>query len=448
MAAFREAMTPMADHPASSRQVLTGGTVVTMNPRGDVFSPGVLVIEEDRISHVGPEVTRPAGEPGTVIDCHDCLLMPGLVNAHTHACMALFRGLKEDQPQAAWVPAYSLPYQDRALPEDYFWGTLLGGLEMLQNGVTCTADRFGHMNIIAEALQVVGIRAVICHTLFDVDRTLEINRAQALIERWGVSPERRVHCGLGPHAPDTCSDGLLRRIRALARETGARIFIHCAQSRAELAALAARGYAGAVRCLQATDVLGPDVIAAHCIYVDEDEIRLLADSGTWVAHCPGSNAKIEAHVAPMAAMLRAGVRAALGTDWAPANNGMDLFDEMKTAGLLNKVASGDPTAMPVDRLLAMATIDGARALGLDALIGSLEARKRADVIALAMEGLHLQPWHSIQAALVYSAKGRDVRHVWVDGKWLIRDRRPIHLDVSAVVDQVARILRRLKSGES
>lgn len=434
----------LSSHAASSRRVLTGGTVLTMNARGDVFSPGVVVIEEDRIAHAGPEDTWLSGGPGTVIDCRGCLLMPGLVNAHTHTCMALFRGLREDQPKDAWVPAYTLPYQDGAQPEDYYWGTMLGGLEMLQNGITCTADRFGHMDVIAEAMQAVGIRAVLCHTLFDVNRTLELDRALALIERWGVSPERRVHCGFGPHAPDTCSDALLRRIRGLARETGARIFIHCAQSEAELAALRTRGHVGAVRCLQATGVVGSDVIAAHCIYVDEEEIRLLADSGTWVAHCPASNAKIESRVAPMAKMLRAGVRAALGTDWAPTNNGMDLFDEMKTAGLLNKVASDDPTAMPVDRLLAMATIDGARALGLDAFVGSLEVGKRADVIALAMEGLHLQPWHSIAATLVYSAKGHDVRHVWVDGRWLVRDRRPAHLDASAVVDQVARIWRRLK----
>ncbi len=434
-----------------SRQVLTGGTVVTMNARGEVFSPGTVVIEGPRIVHVGADGSWPSGNAGEpvdsrdTVDCRGHLLMPGLVNAHTHTCMALFRGLLEDRPRDAWAPSYTLPYQDRAQPDDYYWGTLLGGLEMLQNGITGTADRFGHMEIIAEAMDAVGIRAVLCHTLYDINRPLELDRALALMERWGVSPERRIHFGLGPHAPDTCSDGLLRRIRAVANEAGARIFIHCAQSEAELAALRPRGYAGAVRCLEATGVLGPDVVAAHCIYVDEEEIRLLAESGTWVAHCPVSNAKIEARVAPLAAMLRAGVHAALGTDWAPTNNGMDLFDEMKNAGLLNKVAAGDPTAMPVDRLLAMATIDGARALGIDALAGSLEAGKRADLIALAMGGLHLQPWHSIAATLVYAAKGRDVRHVWVDGRRVVRDGRPTHLDRAAILEQVARIWRRLKS---
>ncbi|HKV43921.1 MAG TPA: amidohydrolase [bacterium] len=438
----------MPQEDGAPRQILSGGTVVTMNARGEVFAPGTVVIEGDRIAEVmaGTATQRPGD---ILMDCRHHLVMPGLINAHTHTCMALFRGVAEDLPRDAWTrSSYTLPHQDRARPDDYYWGTLLGGLEMLLDGVTTAADRFGHMAVIAEAFDELGIRAVLCHTLYDVDRPLELDRALALIERWGTDPARRIHCGLGPHAPDTCSDDLLRRIRALARATGARIFIHCAQSEEELAAVRARGYTGAVRCLYENGVLGPDTVAAHCLYVDAEEIRLLADTATWVAHCPASNAKIEARVAPSAAMLRAGVRMALGTDWAPTNNGMDLFDEMKTAGLLGKVGAGDPTAVPVDRLLRMATIDGARALGIDAQAGSLEAGKRADLIAIAMAAPHLQPWHDITATLVYSAKGHDVRHVWVDGRCLIRDRRPTHLDVTELLSQTTKIRRRLRSAEA
>jgi len=427
--------------------VLAGGVVVTMNAARETFSPGVVVIENGGIASVGPGPAPARRDGDVVVDCGGHLVMPGLVNAHTHTCMALFRGLREDAPRDAWA-AYTLPRQDRARPEDYYWGTILGGLEMLQHGVTTVADRFGHMDVIAPAIHTVGLRAVLCHTLYDVDRPLELDRGRALIERWGVDPARRVHAGLGPHAPDTCSDRLLRQIRALANDTGARIFIHCAQSAPELAALRARGHQGAVRCLRDTGLLGPDVVAAHCLYVDADEVRLLAETGTWVAHCPASNAKIEARVAPVAAMLRAGVRVALGTDWAPTNNGMDLFDEMKTAGLLGKVGADDPTVLPVARLLEMTTIEGARALGIDAHAGSLEAGKRADVIALAMDGLHLQPWHDVAATLVYSAKGQDVRHVWVDGRWLIRDGRPVHVDVPGLLDETARIWRRLRAGDA
>jgi 5-methylthioadenosine/S-adenosylhomocysteine deaminase len=429
----------------STRQLLTGGVVVTMNAGGDIFSPGVVVTSGTRILHVGPEGSwTPQGEE-TVVDCRGCLIMPGLVNVHTHACMALFRGLGEERSRQAWFDAsYAPPYMDRAAPADYYWGTMLGGLEMLTSGITCTADRFSHMTLIAEAFDRVGMRAVLCHTLRDINAAPEWDDALALVHRWGASPNSRIHCGIGPHAPDTCSDDLLRQVRRVAGETGARIFIHCAQSEPELTALRARGHAGAVRCLAATGLLGPDLVAAHCIYVDEDELRLLADSGSWVAHCPVSNARIEGRMPPVAEMLRRGVKMALGTDWAVSNNTMDLFDEMKCAGVLNKVAAGDSAVLPSAALLRMATVEGARALGLDRHIGSLEPGKAADLIALAMDGLHLEPWHDIAAALVYSAKGRDVRHVWVDGRPLVRDRRPTHVDVSALLEEIARILHRFR----
>jgi 5-methylthioadenosine/S-adenosylhomocysteine deaminase len=427
------------------RQRLTGGVVVTMNAGGEVFSPGVVVTEGTRILHVGAEGSWAPQSGETVVDCQGCLIMPGLVNVHTHACMALFRGLGEERSRRQWFAAsYAPPYMDRAVPADYYWGTMLGGLEMLTSGITCTADRFSHMALIAEAFDRLGIRAVLCHTLRDINAAPEWEEALSLVHRWGASSQSRIHCGIGPHAPDTCSDDLLRQVRRVAGQTGARIFIHCAQSEAEVTALRARGHGGAVRCLAATGLLGPDLVAAHCIYVDEEELRLLADSASWVAHCPVSNARIEGRMPPVAQMLRLGVKLALGTDWAVSHNTMDLFDEMKCAGLLNKVAAGDPAVLPSAVLLRMATMEGARALGLDRHIGSLEPGKAADVIALAMDGLHLEPWHDISAALVYSAKGRDVRHVWVDGRQLVRDHRPTHVDVSAVREEIARILRRFK----
>jgi 5-methylthioadenosine/S-adenosylhomocysteine deaminase len=333
---------------------------------------------------------------------------------------------------------------ERAEPDDYYWGTMLGGLEMLLSGTTCTADRFSHMAVIAEAFDRLGMRAVVCHTLRDITAPLEWDRAMALIDRWGVAPGSRVHCGIGPHAPDTCSDDLLRRIGRTAEDRGARIFIHCSQARAELAALRTRGHDGGVRCLAATGLLGPNLVAAHCIYIDEEEIRLLAGSGAWVSHCPVSAARIEGRLAPVPALLRAGAKVTLGTDWAVTNNGMDLFDEMKCAGVLNKVAAGDTAALPSAALLRMATIDAARALGLGGETGSLEPGKRADVIALDMRSPHLQPWHDIAATLVYSAKGPDVRHVWVDGRWLVRDRRAADTDVDEVYANVDRIWKRLR----
>ncbi len=431
---------------ARARLVLTGGVVVTMNPRREIFSPGVVVIDGERIIHVGaagswpgPDGDRRPGEGGTrdrIVDCRGLLLMPGLINTHTHSPFALFRGVADGRAREDWPPTYAVPYQERATPDDFYWGAALGGAEMVLNGVTCIADRFSYMARVADALDRIGMRAVLCHTLYDIGRPLEWDQATALIEHLGVDPASRLHCGIGPHAPDSCSDDLLRRVRAVARETGARIFIHCAQSEHEVQSLRARGHGGAVRALAATGVLGPDTVAAHCIYIDDDEVAMLADTGTWVSHCPVSNAKVEGRLPPIASMLRRGVRVALGTDWAPSNNGMDMFDDMKAAGLLNGVAAGDPTVLPVDRLLAMATIDAARALGLDREIGSLERGKRADVVAIAMDGLHLQPWQEIAATLVYSAKGLDVRHVWIDGRPVVDERRLLTVDVDEIRSRI------------
>jgi 5-methylthioadenosine/S-adenosylhomocysteine deaminase len=423
--------------------VLAGDIVVTMNREREIFTPGEVVVEGTRIVHVGPAgswAPRPGDE---TVDCRGLLLMPGLINTHTHAAMALFRGMAEDRPRRVWSTGYGLPHMDQAGPDDYYWGAMLGGLEMLTNGTTCIADRLGGMARLAPAFDEIGIRAVLCHTLWDLGSPLEWDEAVALLRQWGTDPAARIHCGVGPHAPNTCSDDLLRRCRDLAREMSARIFIHCAQSEAEIVAVRARGYAGAIQCLAANGVLGPDAVLAHCIYVDDAGIGLLADTGAWVAHCPASNVKIEGRMAPVAAMRRRGVGLALATDWAPTNNGMDLFDEMKCAGLLNKLAADDPEVMPVDTILAMATIEGARALGIDAVTGSLEPGKRADVIALATSDLRLQPWQNVPATLVYSAKGRDVRHVWVDGCQVVRDGRPTRADADGVRAQVHRIWRRL-----
>lgn len=428
----------------TKRYILTGGPVLTMNPGGDVIDPGVVVLEDRRIVHVGRADGRPPAPGDIFVDCRDHLVMPGLVNTHTHAAMALFRGLGEGWTPEGWTAAaYTLPQQARAEPEDYYWGAMLGGLEMLLNGITCTADRFSHMRAIAPAFEHLGMRAVVCQTLWDVHRPDEWAAAEAVIARWGTSPEHRIRAGIGPHAPDTCSETLLRRVRRLADETRAPIFIHCAQSRAELEVLARRGHRGAVRCLADAGLLGPDLVAAHCIHVDDDEIRLLAASGTTVATCPVSNIRVEGRIPPIGAMLDAGVRVTLGTDWAVTNDGMDLFDEMKCAGLLAKAQAADPAVLPAERLLRMATVEGAAALGLGEVTGSLEPGKRADVIVLAMNSPHLQPARGLASILAYAAKGRDVRHVWVDGRWVIRDRRHVDLDFAAVRAETERICRRL-----
>jgi 5-methylthioadenosine/S-adenosylhomocysteine deaminase len=293
-------------------------------------------------------------------------------------------------------------------------------------------------------VEASGLRAVVGHSLFDRTAETDLARADRLLERFGTDPARsRVWAGLAPHATDTCGPDLLRRVRRLADRRSARVFIHVAQSEEEVATVTARGAAGCASYLDALGLLAPDVVAAHATYLSDAEADLLGRRRTAVAHCPSSNAKLEGRVAPIARMRRAGAIVGLGTDAACCNNGMDLFEEMKVAGLLNKVAADDPATWPTLDLLRAATSEAARVLGVDHLVGTLEPGKRADLIAVRVRGPRLQPWHDPVANLVYAARGSDVVAVVVDGRLLVRDGRPLHLEAERILADAAQAAGRL-----
>jgi 5-methylthioadenosine/S-adenosylhomocysteine deaminase len=420
--------------------VLLADQVLTLDGAGTIYAPGAITIEGAEIRAVGPPPARTADE---IVDLRGAVLLPGLVNTHTHTPMWVFRGLTEDVPRGEWLTGRLLPLERRFGPEDLQAGALAGCLELLQNGVTTIADR-GHMDALATAVETSGLRAVVGHSLFDRTAPADLALSERLIERFGTDPARsRVWAGLAPHATDTCGPDLLRRVRQLADRTGARVFIHVAQSEEEVAAVAARGAAGCASYLDALGLLAPEVVAAHATYLSDAEADLLGHRRTAVAHCPSSNAKLEGRVAPIARMRRAGAIAGLGTDAACCNNGMDLFEEMKVAGLLNKVAAGDPAALPTLDLLRMATSEAARALGIDHLVGTLEPGKRADIIAVGTRNPRLMPWHDPVANLVYAARGADVVAVFVDGRLLVRGGRPMHLDSERILADAAQAAGRL-----
>jgi len=421
--------------------VLLADQVVTLDPSGTIHAPGAVVVEGAEIRSVGPPPERPAGE---VVDLRGSVLLPGLVNAHTHSPMWVFRGLTEDVPRGEWLTARMLPLERRLGPDDFRKAALAGCLELLQNGVTTIADRYGHMDAVATAVEESGLRAVVGHSLFDRTAGADLARAERLIERFGADPARaRVWAGLAPHATDTCGPELLRRIRKVADRAGAFVFIHVAQSEEEVAAVAARGAAGCASYLDDLGLLGPEVVAAHATYLSDAEAELLGRRGTAVAHCPSSNAKLEGRVAPIARMRRAGAVVGLGTDAACCNNGMDLFEEMKIAGLLSKVAADDPAAFPAIDLLRAATSEAARALGIEHLVGSLEPGKRADVIAVRAWGARALPWHDPVANLVYATRGSDVTAVLVDGRLLVRDGRSVALDSERILTEAVQAARKL-----
>jgi len=395
---------------------LHGGIVLPLNGTDDWFDPGVVTFNQGEITYVGPaEMAPPADADATKIDCSERLILPGLVNTHTHTSMSFFRNLLEDLSSLDWF-RYEQEAERFLSQEDIYWAALLGAYELLRQGVTTTADRFSHMDVIVTALAHAGLRAIVAPSLVDRDAAARKQQTLDLLEQYGPRGDGLIHVGLGPVGPDSCSTELLHWTRTQADEHDALIFIHLAQSRQELAEIARRGYPGAAHYLEAIGFLGPDVVAAHCIYLDDQEIDLLARRKVRVAHCPSSNAKIEGRIAPILGLEQAGVRVGLGTDCAACNNDMDLFNEMKIAGLLNKVAAQDPKAMPVSHLLSLATQRAADCLDLGDKVGSLVAGKRADIITVQRNQPYLQPWFDPQAGLVYATRGLDVREVWVDGQ--------------------------------
>jgi 5-methylthioadenosine/S-adenosylhomocysteine deaminase len=413
--------------------VLQAATVLTVDAGDRLLRDVDIRIEGNAITAIGPGLQR-AGD--TVLDCRRGLVMPGLVNVHTHAATALFRGLAEDLPREFWAGAYKVPGEARFGPGDYALSLRAACAEFLANGVTCIADRLAGMDRLAPVIEQSGLRAVVGSTLTEARAEAAWAETERLLERYGTNPATsRVTAGVAPHALDSCSDALLAESARRARAVGARVFLHVAQSAPEVAAVRARGHAGALACLRAAGLTGPDVVAAHALYLDEAEIEGWCADGTAIAHCPASNLKIEARTLSLH-RFAGRVPVGLGTDWTASDNSMDMFWEARLAALVGKMNAGDPTALPVRTMIRMMTIEGARVLGLDHLIGSVEAGKRADLIVLDLDRLEMAPPHDLAANVLYSASPRSVRDVIVEGVIRKRDHALVDVAEATLVEQM------------
>jgi 5-methylthioadenosine/S-adenosylhomocysteine deaminase len=426
----------MSTAAAPSGTVLSGAAVLTMDGQDRLLASADVRIVGQRIDGIGDAGTLAA--PGDrVIDCRDRLVIPGLVNTHTHACASLFRGLTEDLPREHWNGSYGVPRQERFKVEDYLLATRAACAEFLRNGVTCIADRWGGMPAIADELDASGIRAVFGYTLTDASAPADWKTVDRVLERWGAAPGNRITAAIAPHAPDTCSDALLRECARRAEKLGNKVYLHLAQSTFEIDKLRTRGYAGAVACLENTGLAGPQTVAAHCIYLTPDEIATWGRHRTSIAHCPASNLKIEARTPPIHRLLgQASI--GLGTDWTASDNTMDMLAEARLAAMIGKHLADDPTALPIRTVLRMATIDGARVLGLDAEIGSVEVGKRADLVAFDLTALEANPRYDIAANLLYSMNPRSICDVFVDGTRVVDSGNVVSIDLDALRRDLAR----------
>lgn len=424
--------------------IVTAASVVTVDPAFRVVPDGAIAVKVGEIVAVGTraEVTAKWAAAATIAR-PGAALMPGLVNTHTHAAMSLLRGVADDRPLMEWLQKSIFPAEAKNVsPKFVTDGTLLAAAEMIRGGTTTFADMYYFESDVASAVEKSGLRAVLGETWLDFpvpahkDLPESIRVTRAFLEKWKGHP--RVTAAVAPHAPYTCSKETLLAAKALADEFGAPLLIHLSETQDEQKTIREKTGMSPAKWLDSIGFLGPNVLAAHGVWLDADDLKLLAERKVTLSHNPESNMKLGSGIAPVVAARKAGIVVGLGTDGvAGSNNDLDMFDAMDFAGKLAKVQALDPTVLPARDLIRMATIDGAKALGLGAKIGSLEVGKRADFVAVDLWTSRSQPWYDVTSALVYSVKASAVSLTVVDGKVLWDGRKVRTLDEARLLKTAA-----------
>jgi 5-methylthioadenosine/S-adenosylhomocysteine deaminase len=410
--------------------IVTGGTVVTMNDARAVYDDGAVVVKGDTIIAVGSRNELEAKYVASqTVDARGKLLLPGFINGHTHVPMTLFRGLHDDVTLNDWLYKYIFPAEAKNVNEEFVrWGTRLAAAEQIRGGVTTFADMYYFEDAVAEETKTAGMRGVLGETFIDFPAPDNKSEAEMLgytekfLKKWQGDP--LIHAAVAPHSIYTCSKKTLQDAAALARKYHAPILIHTAEMKKEWDDSDKQNGMSPVQYLDKIGILGPDVVSAHCIYVDEADQKTLAQRQVGCVHNPSSNMMLASGVAPVAAMRTAGVAVGLGTDGpAGSNNDLDLMEEMDLAAKLAKITKMDPLALNAKAVVEMATIEGARALHMEKEIGSLEAGKKADFILISLDEPNAVPMYDLYAQLAYALKGSDVETVVIGGRVVMRDRK-------------------------
>jgi 5-methylthioadenosine/S-adenosylhomocysteine deaminase len=437
----------MTDTPVDI--LIRNGRVLTMDPEQTVISDGAVAIRGSHIAAVGASAAVGTGSARKVIDAGGGIIMPGLVNTHTHAAMTLFRGLADDVPLMSWLNDYIFPAEAGLDQRSVYWGALLACAEMILSGTTTFCDMYLFEDAVAQAARTAGMRAVVGEVLFDFPSPhygpLEQGFActAKLIETYRSDP--LITVAVEPHSPYLCGPELLQRAFELAARNRLPMVIHLAETDSEVQTLRQRYGRTPVEHLEALGVLAPNVLACHCVQISAADIERLQRYEVKVSHNPESNMKLASGIAPIPDLLAAGVCVGLGTDGAASNNNLDLFLEMDTAAKLHKVHRLDPTLLDAGSVLRMATSEGARALGLGERIGSLEAGKLADVIIVDTRRPHLTPLYHPASQLVYAARGSDVATAIINGRLVMENGRILTFDVQQVMDEVNAIAAQMAS---
>lgn len=420
--------------------LIRGATVLTMENHDSIFSDGEIAIAGDSIVSAGPRGSAPEGfKAERIIDGSGKVVMPGFVNCHTHAAMTLFRSYADDMPLMKWLSEKIWPAEEKLEPEDIYWGTMLCCLEMIKSGTTTFADMYFEMDMVARAVEKSGIRACLSRGMIGVAPTAQkaIDESIALAEKWHGGANGRISVMFGPHAPYTCPPEYLKEVIELAGRYGVGIHIHIAETRDEIEQINAAYDASPVQLLNSIGLFEVPVLAAHCVHLDENDIEILAVKKAGIAHCPESNMKLASGISPVTSLINSGAIVGLGTDGAASNNNLDMLEEMRSAALLQKVSTGDPTALPSFKALKLATSNGALALGLSYL-GFLKPGMKADLIMIDFNRPHLYPRHDIIAHIVYSAQSADIDTVIINGEVVMEGRKVLTFDEEEVMHKAQR----------
>lgn len=409
--------------------------ILPMTGPDQIYTNADLAIEGNHISFIG--AVPDDFEPDSVIDGRGKLVMPGLINCHNHAAMTLLRCYADDLPLMEWLQKKIWPVEAHLNSDDVYWGSLLACAEMVKSGTTLFADMYFEMGRVAEAAQVVGIRTNLSRGMIGFGPNAEraLNEAVELVEQWHCKADGMVKVMLGPHAPYTCPPEYLERVMKLADEHKVGIHIHLAETKAEVDEIKEKYGTTPVKLMDQIGLFhNRHVLAAHCVHLTDEEMEILASRRVGIAHNPESNMKLASGIAPVPRLLELGAIVGLGTDGPSSNNNLDMFQEMRSAALLHKVATMNPTVIPAYTAIEMATVKGAQALGYDNL-GQLKPGYLADMILIDLEKPHLYPRHDLLANLVYAAQASDVDTVIVNGHVIMTERKLLFIDENEVLER-------------
>jgi 5-methylthioadenosine/S-adenosylhomocysteine deaminase len=422
--------------------LVSGGTVVSMDPARKIYQDGSIAITGDAIVAAGPRTEIEARYKGAkTLDARGRLVLPGFINGHTHVPMTLFRGLHDDVPLNDWLYKYIFPAEAKNVNEEFVrWGTRLAAAEQIRSGVTTFADMYYFEDAVAEETKAVGMRGVLGETFIDFPAPDNKSEAEMLaytekfLKRW--QGDALIHAAPAPHSIYTCSKKTIQDAAALAKKYHAPLLMHVSEMKKEWEDSEKQNGASPVQYLEKIGVLGPELVAAHCIFVDEADRKLLAERQVGCVHNPSSNMMISSGVSPVPEMRAAGIAVGLGTDGpAGSNNDLDLMEEIDLAAKLAKITKMDPLALNAKAVVEMATIDGARALHMETAIGSLQAGKKADLILISLNEPNAVPMYDIYAQIAYSLKASDVETVVIAGRVVMQERKLLTIDEPRVLDK-------------